>query len=36
MERVYLGGYGFFFCMEWGNEYIFIIVDNFIKWVECF
>lgn len=35
MEKVYLDFLGFFFRIEAGNEYIFMMVDSFIKWVEC-
>lgn len=35
MEMVYLDFFSFWFYMEWGNEYILMLVDSFIKWVEC-
>lgn len=35
MERVYLDFLGFLFVIKNYNSYILMMVDQFIKWVEC-
>lgn len=36
MERIVIDIFGELFEIDNGNRYILVVVDYFIKWMECF